>query len=96
VNDDDGMRIVRGRGQKPKVKNVPGALAEVAPGQVVFLAVRVAAHLAGPARGPYTTTLCRPFDLATGLEMYRVGDLIIRDSNTVPVYPREVADEGGS
>jgi len=94
VSDYDGMRIVRGRGQRPKISRVPGALAEVAPGQVVLIAVRVSAHLAGPAKGAFSTTLCRLYDLGTGLENYKAGDLIIRDSHTIAVFAREeVRDE---
>lgn len=89
MNDNEGMRIVRGKGQRAKVSTQPSVLAEVAQGAVVLIAVRVGAHLAGPAKGPLTTVLCRCADVATGLELYRCGDLVIAHSQLVTVWNME-------
>ncbi len=89
MNDNEGMRIVRGKGQRAKVQAQPSVLAEVAQGAVVLIPVRVGAHLAGPAKGPLTTVLCRCADVATGLEIYRCGDLIIAHADELAVYRLE-------
>lgn len=86
ATDDDGMRIVRGNGQRPKVARVPLTLAEAAPGSVVLVAVRVGAHLAGPAKGPYSDALVRLYDMDSLAELYSSGDLVVRQTQRVPVY----------
>ena len=85
---DDGMRIVRGKGRRPKTSTAPRTLAQVLPGGVALIAVRVGAHLAGPAKGTFDTVLCRPFDLAAREELY-LGDLIIASAQRVAVYEFE-------
>jgi hypothetical protein len=86
--DDDGMRIVRGKGKRARLKAVPSVLIEAAPGSVVYVAVRVSAHLAGP-RGDYDFTLCRLYDVAGGQELYRCGDLCVSRSDLVALYEPE-------
>jgi hypothetical protein len=88
VNDDDGMRIKRGTGQRPKVSTRPTVLSQVQVGQVVLIPVRVCAHFAGAAKGAFTCVLCRPFDPDTGVEHFH-SDLVINKSHTVPVYAQD-------
>lgn len=83
MSDDEGMRIVRGKGKRPKLRVEPATLLEVAAGRVVFIPVRVGAHLAGPGKGPYTDVLARVYDLDTEAELYRCGDLVVRHASLV-------------
>lgn len=87
MNDDDGMRILRGKPKKYPA--VPRHLLETAPGAIVLIAVRVAAHFGGPGGGDHSDVLCRPYDLASGQELYRSGDLYIPRAELVAVYDRE-------
>ena len=90
MNDDDqddhGMRIVRGRGRRAKTSSNPRTLHEAEAGSVVLIAVRVCAHLAGPAHGVFDHVLCRPFDLRAKRELY-TSDLGIAHAERVPCYP---------
>lgn len=87
--DDEGMRIKRGTGQRPHVSKTPRSLDEVMAGEVVFVAIRIAAHLAGPARGSYSAVLARIYDVSSEQELYRCGDLVINHTQLVAIYRRE-------
>lgn len=89
MNDDDneGMRsLVRGKGKKAKASLYPDNLLEVEPGKVVFIAVRVGAHMGGAGGGGKTDTVCRPYDVVAREELYRCGDLWIPRSHLVGAY----------
>lgn len=91
MNDDDneGMRtLIRGKGKKAKVALRPDNLLEVVPGKVVFIAVRVGAHIGGPGGGGRTDTMCRPYDVNAGEELYHC-DLYIPRSHLVGAYVME-------
>jgi hypothetical protein len=87
VNDNEGMRLVRTR--KAKYAITPHTLDQVAPGQVVLVALRVAAHLAGPGKGLATHCLCRLFSRPRGEELYVCGDVNVARADLVPVYSEE-------
>jgi hypothetical protein len=87
MDDDDndhGMRLIRG--PRRKYPRVPRTLIEVPPGQVVLIAVRVAAHLAGCGKGDYTDTLCRAYDVVGREELYRCGDLYVARAQLVAIH----------
>lgn len=89
MDDDDndpGMRILA-RGRRVKGRLVPATtLLEASPGQVVLIAVRVSAHLAGPGGGEATDTLVRAYDGPGQRELYACGDLLVRRAHLVLVY----------
>lgn len=84
VNDDgEGMRrVVRGR--KKVYPLHPKTLAEVEPGNVALIAVRVGSHN-GP---PSPDTLCRCWSEEES-DMYKCGDLVVRRSDQVKVWELE-------
>jgi hypothetical protein len=86
--DDEGMRILRGKGKRPRYATNPKTLLEVEPGRVVLICVRVAAHFAGP-RGEYTDVMVRPFDYAEQMEIYGCGELYIPKCYLVATYEAE-------
>ena len=81
--DDEGMRIIRGKGHRPRLAVTPVTLLQVAAGRVVFIPVRVCAHFAGPGKGPYTDVLARAYDLDAHVELYGCGDIYVARAGLV-------------
>lgn len=86
MNDGEGMRIIRGKGNRPLVLAQPDWLSQVAQGETVLVPIRVSAHLAGPGKGEYTDTLLRFYDLDRQTPLFGCGDFVVRLSRLVPVY----------
>ena len=80
------MRIIRGKGRRPKTSPRPTNLLECEDGKVVLIPVQVRAHFAGAGRGDYSDVLIRPYHWPTRECLYGCGDLYVTRASLVPVY----------